>query len=189
MRLFVAVNLPDDVRRGIWTASEPLRRAGLPVKWVEPEDIHLTLKFLGDVEDERQEEMVQAVKQAARGARPFQLPVHGFGAFPSVERPRVIWVGCEGVPPLELLQHHTEREMERVGFPLEGRPFRPHLTLGRTRKDSRPASLRGLESLLDGLVFEADPLVQSVELMESWLAPGGTTYRSVHSVDLESEER
>lgn len=186
MRLFVAVNLADDVRRGIWTASEPLRRAGLPVNWVEPEGIHLTLKFLGDVGDERQEEIVRAVKQAAHGARPFHMPVSGFGAFPSVERPRVIWVGCEGVPPLELLQHHTEREMERMGFPLEGRPFRPHLTLGRARKDSRPASLRSLESLMNGLVFEADPLVQSVELMESRLGPGGAAYRTVHSVDLES---
>jgi 2'-5' RNA ligase len=158
----------------------------LPVKWVDPDGIHLTLKFLGEVADERQDEIAAGVERGSRGARPFQVPVSGFGAFPSVERPRVIWVGCEGVPPLELLLHHMEREMERLGFPLEGRPFRPHLTLGRAMKDSRPAQLRDLETLLDGLTFEADPLVGSVELMESRLVPAGATYRVVRSVEFES---
>ena len=186
MRLFVAVNLPDDVRRGIRTASERLRSADLPVTWVDAAGIHLTLRFLGEVEEARRDEIARGVAAAVRGARPFLLPIAGFGAFPSVERPRVIWVGCEGVPPLELLQHRLEQEMERVGFPLEGRPFRPHLTLGRVKKSGSPARFRNLESLLDGLAFEAETLVQSVELMESRLGPDGAVYRAVQSVALES---
>lgn len=186
MRLFVAVNLPDVVRRGIRTATEPLRRADLPVNWVEEAGIHLTLKFLGDVDESRQGEIATGVAAATRGAKSFLMPISGFGAFPSVERPRVIWVGCEGVPSLELLQHRMEQEMERLGFPVEGRPFRPHLTLGRVKKDGAPARFRSLEGLLDGLAFESESLVQSVELMESRLGPGGSAYHPVRSVALES---
>jgi len=186
VRLFVAVNLPDGVRQGIWTATARLREAGFPVRWVEEPALHLTLKFLGEVDDGRRDEIVAAVERGAGGARPFLLTISGFGAFPSVERPRAIWVGCEGVPPFELLQHHLEREMERCGFPVEGRPFRPHLTLGRARKDVAPARFRGLKSVLGDLSFEAETLVQSVELMESRLEPGGAAYRPVHSVAFES---
>jgi 2'-5' RNA ligase len=182
MRLFVAVNLPDDVRRGIWTAAERLRRADLPVRWVEPDGIHLTLKFLGEVEQSRREEIEAGLAAAVRGARPFQMPMADFGAFPSVERPRVIWVGCEGVPPLELLQHHLEREMERLGFAVEGRPFRPHLTLGRARKDGRPAQFRRLGPLLAGLSYDGETLVRSVELMESRLGSNGAQYRPLRSI-------
>lgn len=185
MRLFVAVNLPDDVRRGIWTAAAPLRRADLPVRWVEPHGIHLTLKFLGEVGESRRTEIVSGLKAAAKGARPFQLPVSGFGVFPSVERPRVIWVGCEGVPPLELLQHHLEREMERLDFPVEGRPFQPHLTLGRAKKESRPAQFQRLEAMLEELSYDSETLVRSVELMESRLGSEGAKYQPVHSVNFE----
>ena len=186
MRLFVAINLPDEVRRGIRNATEPLHQAALPVHWVEPAGIHLTLKFLGEVDESRRDELGAGVVAATRGARPFLMPISGFGAFPSVERPRVIWVGCEGVPPLELLQHRMEQEMERLGFPIEGRPFRPHLTLGRVKKDGSPARFRNLESLLDGLAFDAEAVVQSVDLMESRLGPQGSAYRPVQSVALES---
>lgn len=186
MRLFIAVTLSEEVRRGIWTATERLRGTGLPVRWVEPAGLHLTLKFLGEVDDDRRDEIAQGVETATRGARPFQLPVSGFGAFPSVERPRVIWVGCEGVPALELLQHHVEREMERLGFAVEGRPFRPHVTLGRAKQDGSPARFRGLPSIMDGLAYEGDTPVRSLELMESRLGPDGAAYRPVRSVDFES---
>jgi len=186
VRLFVAVNLPQEVRQGIWAATEGLRTTDFPVRWVDVTSLHLTLKFLGEVEDKRRNEIVSAVERGTNGARPFLLSLSGFGAFPSVERPRVIWVGCDGVPPLELLQHHLERELARCGFPVDGRPFRPHLTLGRAKKDAAARSFKGLESALEGLSFEGETLVQSVELMESRLGRDGSAYRPVHSVTFES---
>ncbi|MSR05793.1 MAG: RNA 2',3'-cyclic phosphodiesterase [Gemmatimonadetes bacterium] len=182
MRLFVAINLPDGVRHAIRTATARLREAGFPVRWVDEQGLHLTLRFLGEVAESRRDEIVAAVGRGAAGAKPFVLTITGFGVFPSVERPRVIWVGCEGVPPLELLQHHVELEMERCGFPVEGRPFRPHLTLGRSQKDAAPSHFRELEAVLDGLSFEGEALVESIELMESRLGNGGSAYRPVHSV-------
>ena len=183
MRLFIAVNLPDEVRRAIHAAAAPLRRAAVPVKWVEPDGLHLTLKFLGAVDPARLEPVVAALERACRGARAFPLPLGGFGAFPSAERARVIWVGCEAVPPLELLQHGVEREFATLDYPLEGRPFRPHLTLGRARPEAR-SGVRGLEAVLAPLEFADEIAVRSVEVMESTLGPKGARYDVRHSVTL-----
>jgi 2'-5' RNA ligase len=176
MRLFIAVNLPTDVRETLWEVAAPLRAARYPVRWVAAESIHLTLKFLGDVDATREAEIASGVAAAAVGAKPFPLPVGGFGAFPSAQRPRVVWAGLEPVPPLELLQHRMEQEMERLGFPTEGRPFHPHLTLGRVKRDARPAALAGLATDLDSLVYETEVSVESVDLMQSTLTPQGARY-------------
>ena len=186
MRLFIAINLPPDVRRGIWDAAEPLRSASYPVKWVDADGIHLTLKFLGEVEDPREPEIVAGMQAAAAGARQFRVPISGFGGFPSSENPRVVWVGCEGVPPLEILQHRMEQEMERLGFPLEGRAFRPHVTLGRAAREARAADFTGAGEMLANLAFEHDVMVESVDLMESRLTPRGARYQRRHAAALPS---
>jgi 2'-5' RNA ligase len=183
VRLFIAVNLPDDLRRAIHAAAAPLRRRTVPVKWVDPEGLHLTLKFLGAVDPDRLADIVAALERACRGARPFPLPIGGFGAFPTPGRARVLWVGCEPVPPLELLQHGVEREFAPLGFPVEGRPFRPHLTLGRARPEAR-GGIRELESVLAELTFGGETTVGSVEVMESTLSPQGARYAIRHSVAL-----
>jgi 2'-5' RNA ligase len=184
MRLFVAVNLPAGLRREIRDVTGPLRAAGLPVRWVEEDGLHLTLKFLGETRSDTLPAVTDALEEATRRTRPIELPIGDFGAFPSVERPRVIWVGCDGVPSLELLQHRLEQGMEPLGFPIEGKPFRPHVTLGRVRKDAGPAGFRGLATLLEGLSYQAETLIESVDLVESRLGPGGSRYRTVHSAVL-----
>ena len=184
MRLFVAINLPDTLRHDIWTATAALREAGFPVRWTDESVLHLTLKFLGEADSSQLTEITGALDKVVDGNRSFVLPFGGFGAFPSVERPRLIWVGCEGVPPLELMQHGLEVGMERLGFPVEGRPFRPHLTLGRVHKDARPGAFRGLGKILEGLEYAGACTVASVELMESRLGPGGARHQPVHSVRL-----
>jgi 2'-5' RNA ligase len=146
--------------------------------------LHLTLKFLGSIVPAQATPIAAALDEATRGTRPFTLPVGDFGAFPTVERPRVIWVGCEGVPPLELLQHRLELGMEPLGFPIEGRAFRPHLTLGRVRREARSSALRGLGQLLAGLDFQGATLVESIDLMESVQGPKGSHYRPVHLATL-----
>lgn len=182
MRAFVAINLPADLRQDIWDAAAPLREAASPVRWVAPDALHLTLKFLGAVDDAHAADLAAAIEAAVRGARPFTLPIAGFGAFPSPRRPRVVWVGCEPVPALELLQHHVERTMQPLGFPVEGRPFRPHLTLGRVRQGDRvPADVA---TLIDGLDYTNETTVASVDLMESHLHRSGARYVVRHRVPL-----
>jgi 2'-5' RNA ligase len=183
VRLFIAVNLPDALRRAIHDAAAPLRRLAVPVKWVDPEGLHVTVKFLGAVDAGRVSAIQEALERACRGARAFPLPVGGFGAFPTPRDARVIWVGCEAVPPLELLQHGIEREFAELGFPIEGRPFRPHLTLGRVRAGAR-GEMRQLEPMLARLEFAGEMTVRSVDLMESRTGPKGARYEIRHPVTL-----
>lgn len=184
MRLFIAVNLPADVREGIWEAAESLREMDFPVRWIVPESLHLTLKFLGDVAEPDVVGVESGLETAVVGAKPFILPIAGFGAFPSPRRPRVVWVGCEGVPPLELLQHRLEQEMATLGFEVEGRPFRPHITLGRARRSARSRDFDGFEAHIERLTFDGEPLVDSVDLMESTLSRQGARYAVRHAAEL-----
>lgn len=184
MRLFVAINLPDALRRAVWEASALLRAGPYPVRWVDPSSIHVTLKFLGDVAETREPEIADAVQSAVRGAKPFSLSLDGFGAFPTPRRPRVVWVGCEAAPPLELLQDRVERAFAALGFPVEGRPFHPHLTLGRARRDARSRDFSGIERELMGLQFHGELLVSSLDLMQSVLAPQGARYTVRHAATL-----
>lgn len=183
MRLFIAVPFPPELRRAIHEAAAPLRAAGLPVRWVDPDGVHVTLKFLGEVAPDRLSEIIAALERACAGVRAFPLAVGGFGAFPTAERARVVWVGCEAAPPLELLQHGIERAFAELGFPIEGRPFRPHATLGRARGDAR-GGVRGLADRLAALTFEDTVPVTSVTLMESTLTPAGARYAVRHTVSL-----
>jgi 2'-5' RNA ligase len=183
MRLFAAVNLPAALRQDIHAAAAPLRDAGLPLKWVDPDAVHLTLKFLGNVAEGRLSELSEALDRACAGMRGFSVAVGGFGAFPSAARARVIWIGCESAPPLELLQHAVEREYAARGFPLKGRPFRPHLTLGRARPRATGGT-PGLDALLEAAAFEGTWDVRAVDLMESTLSPAGARYAVRHRVAL-----
>ncbi len=177
MRLFVALNFPDALRDGVWRAATPLRERGFPVKWVRPDGVHLTVKFLGDVEDAREGELRAALGRAVAGARALPLTVSGFGVFPDWSRPRVFWAGVEPDPALELFQDSVEREFAPLGFPTEARAFRPHLTLGRAARDARPRDFAGLEQLLAGLEFTGTAVVGSVDLMQSTLQSGGAVYQ------------
>ena len=176
----MALNLADTTRRALWSAIAPLRDLALPIKWVRPEGIHLTLKFLGDVEDAQQSEVIAALSRAAHGARPITMTVEGFGAFPHPARARVVWAGVTAEPALELLQHAVEREFTPLGFATEARTFRPHVTLGRAARDARPTALRGLEQALPALAFAETVVIETVDLMRSTLQSTGAVYEAVH---------
>jgi 2'-5' RNA ligase len=184
VRLFIAVNIPDEMRSKIWDSAAPLREQGDAIRWVEPEGMHLTLKFLGEVSVDREESVGLALEAAATGVVPFTVRFVGFGAFPSTRRPKVIWVGCESHSALQLLQRQVEERMGEIGFPNETRAFRPHLTLGRLRRHAEPSRLRGMVGLLDQLDFADEVFVPTVELMESELKPTGVTYTVRKSVEL-----
>lgn len=170
------------MRQGLWDAIAPLRERALPVKWVRPEGLHLTLKFLGDVEESTEPALRRALEETAgRGeARPVTLHVEGFGVFPDFRRPRVVWAGVAPDPALELLQHRAERAFAPRGFPTEARAFRPHLTLGRANRDARPRDFEGFEAALAQLHVDETVLIPDVDLMESTLQSGGAVYQVKH---------
>jgi len=150
------------------------------MKWVRPENIHLSLKFLGDVEDTREPELHTALQRAAGTGsepRPLTLQITGFGVFPDYHRPQVLWAGVTPEPGLELLQHGVEQAFAPLGFPTEARAFRPHVTLARAAREGKPRDFVGLEELLRGIDFDETVTVTDVDLMQSTLQPGGPVYQ------------
>jgi len=179
VRAFIALNFPPALREDLGKAVAPLRALDLPVRWVEAGGLHLTLKFLGDVPDARLDELNGALQQVVLGARPVTVTFEGFGAFPDVRRPSVIWAGVVSDPALELLQHSVEKAFGPLGFPPDGRPFRPHVTLARARRDARPAAFPGLAAGLEALTWSETVMVSSVDLMRSTTGPGGAVYEEL----------
>jgi 2'-5' RNA ligase len=180
VRLFVAVNLPAEERAAVWRAAAPLRSAGLPVRWVAEPALHITLKFLGDVEEDVAGPLGVALSDAVAGARPFQLSLSGFGAFPSLERPGVLWLGIERHPALELLANDVAGAVGRFGFTPQLKPFHPHLTLGRAERDAQPSDFADLGTLAVEVEYAGLMRIESVDLMQSTLGRGGPTYTVLH---------
>jgi 2'-5' RNA ligase len=182
MRLFAAVPIPHPAREEILELLAHLRRGDWPVRWIHDEGLHMTLKFYGEVGAERLDVISEALRFAADGAGALSLKLGGLGAFPSRSRPRILWVGIEAPPSLELLQDRIERGSEAIGFPPEGAPFQPHVTLGRVREGQRLPS-RGLETYSER--FEPVPfLAQELVLYESVLTTGGPRYEARLTLDL-----
>jgi RNA 2',3'-cyclic 3'-phosphodiesterase len=181
MRLFAAVPIPEPARGQILQLLGQLRNGDWPVRWVHDEGLHLTLKFFGEVGAERLDVIEEALRFAAAGAGPLALRLGELGAFPSRSRPRILWVGIDAPPALELLQDRIERGCEAIGFPPEGTPFQPHVTLGRVREGQRIPP-RGLDDNSDR--FEAvDFVAQELVLYESVLTTGGPRYESRLTLD------
>lgn len=184
MRSFIAVNMPGEMRKEIWESAAPLRECEKTIRWVAPEAIHLTLKFLGEISANQEDAVWKALNASANGVPPFVLPLARFGAFPNTRRPTVIWLGCESPSPLQLLQRQIEECMSEIGFPRETRAFSPHVTLGRLRRGAKSSQVGGLAHLLDRLDYSGAVSVSSVELMKSELCPAGANYTVRQSVEL-----
>ena len=176
MRLFVAVNLPDEERRAVHAATAPLRAVDAPVTWVAEPNLHVTMKFLGEVEEARSAAIGAALGEALRAVKPFDLTLGGGGAFPDSRHPKVLWVGVEKHPALELLANDVERTLSRFGFEPELRPFHPHVTIGRAKKDAAPAAVRPVAEQLGELDYSGMLVVRSVDVMHSRPGAGGSSY-------------
>jgi 2'-5' RNA ligase len=178
MRCFVALDLPDGVRAALDVTQARLRAAAprADVRWVAPAGVHLTLKFLGEVTDERRDAVRAALEGVTRGAAPIELACAGLGVFPGPARPRVVWAGITGgLPDLGVLAVAVERILEPLGFPPERRPFRGHATLGRVR------SPRSVGVLVRALEREARTefgswTASEIVLYRSHLRPTGSIY-------------
>jgi 2'-5' RNA ligase len=184
VRLFVAVNLPGDTRRSARAATKTLRDSRLPVKWVDEDALHVTLKFLGEVAKADVDAIGRALSDAVRSVKPFDLGLGGLGAFPGSEQPRVFWLGVERHPALELLANDVERALSPLGYESELKPFQPHVTLGRARKTAKPTGLAAWTEVARGVDYADVVPVESVDLMESVTGRSGPTYRLVHAAPL-----
>ncbi|HSH44896.1 MAG TPA: RNA 2',3'-cyclic phosphodiesterase [Longimicrobiales bacterium] len=176
MRLFIAINFTAKDRQRMHRAGRKMREAELPVNWVDVSQLHLTLKFLGEVRPESLGDVQQAVARVAEKTSPFTLRMSGAGAFPTMRRPRVIWLGAEATPELRCLKHDLEWELAPLGFEREVRAFHPHVTLGRARKDARAGDFRDFEAMVGEMAYQSEITVRTVDVMESHLSMKGTRY-------------
>ena len=188
IRTFIAIELSTDVLRQVGSLQERIK-ADMPpglVRWVRPEGIHLTLKFLGDVQADRLETIAGALQAACAPHAPFTLTVGGMGVFPNSRRPRVVWVGVdEPTGTLSRLQRDVEQVIAPLGFPAERRPFSPHLTLGRVKRGRSAAELEALgQYTTRARVRVAKMAVDVVYLMRSELSPAGARYTELATAPL-----
>ena len=184
IRTFVACELPGEVRSAIGQIQEVLRQHRLRLKWVRPENIHLTLQFLGDVSAQRIEAIAGGIEKAVQGHCPLMLSAKGVGAFPSLRRARVIWVGIGGqVEQLKQLQASVAGGLTDVGFPKEKRAFKGHLTIARVKHAIETRQLT--EALSAHAGFETAAFgVDQVAVMRSQLRPDGPVYTRLKTIKL-----
>lgn len=183
-RIFLAINLPAAERRAIHEATSALRDAAAAVAWVAEAKLHLTLKFLGAQPAAAVEALRATLAPAMMAAPAPALSIGGLGAFPDLAKPRVVWMGVEADAKLELLHHDIESVCGALGYEMEGRAFRPHITLGRVRDELAPEAARALAAAARGVHHRARCGARSVEIMESTLAASGSAYRTVASLRL-----
>ncbi len=184
MRLFLAINLPPALRSRIHSECEPLRLAAPQVAWIRSELLHFTVRFLGDVADERLAELRHGFETAAAMHRPFRLLLAGAGAFPNFRRPRVVWIGVRDQRPVHALAEDVEQACDLLGFARDARAFSAHLTLGRVKRELPPASRGALAGAAGATHNEYDLDVHSIDLMQSDLLPGGPRYTRLVSLPL-----
>jgi 2'-5' RNA ligase len=177
IRTFIAVEVSAATRKRAADAIERLRASGAKVSWVKPDNMHLTLKFLGDVPNVQIPEICRAVTQAAAELEPFEMQCHGLGAFPDLRRPRTIWIGVEeGKEGLVQLHAAIDKSLAKLGFAKEGRRFQPHLTIGRVRQGGSAALDLG-QLVEQNADFQfAATVVSEALAIASYLDKSGATY-------------
>jgi 2'-5' RNA ligase len=189
LRTFIAIELAEPLRIALRDVQEKLKRQMPPggIKWVSPDGIHLTLKFLGDTPRSRVVEIESALQVACAGLEPFEFSVEGRGCFPNFRRPRVIWVAVrEKSGVLTRLQAAVERTVAPLGWPTEGRSFSPHLTLGRVAKGADDRTTAAVGQAVEKCVVEQIGLQQvtGVSLIQSDLRPTGAVYSRLAHIAL-----
>jgi 2'-5' RNA ligase len=190
MRLFVAINLPREVQKALTEVQQTLKlkTPEMPIKWVDSENLHLTLEFLGEIEENRITVLKESLKQAVDSFSPISVFLEGIGAFPNLRNPRIVWVGLGGaVAQVKALQARIHQVLSEEGFVLDNKLFNPHLTLGRVKQPgyrSRPVEDNQLNKHFEQLagllkVLKLKPVqfkVKQVELMQSILTKEGPIY-------------
>jgi 2'-5' RNA ligase len=189
MRTFVAIELPPEIKGALARLQEQLKSSGADVKWVEPENIHLTLKFLGERDEKKIAKITQILEETAKNKNPFQIRISSLGAFPKVDFPRVIWVGIDkGDNETKEIAEGLEEKIAQIGIPKEERPFSSHITIGRVRspvnRQNLVRDLKNLENKLGGQNLEFT--VTKTTLFKSTLTPKGPLYEVLKETSLKA---
>ena len=188
LRAFIALEIPASIQESIQQQTAGLRKVASSslVRWVPAENLHLTLKFLGDVSSTSLQFVTQMLSREASQYPGFSMQVGGLGAFPSARRARVLWIGIRAPETLSALQRSLDSAAARLGYPPEDRPFSPHLTIGRVKQTAAPTDLQRIQAALEaasvGPLGKAD--VSAVHLIKSDLKPTGSVYTRLFSAPL-----
>ena len=185
MRLFIAIAIPENIRTGFASLLKEFRAVAPQVKWVRAENLHVTLKFLGETESAKLGAL-QNVLAGVRSPDPVNLEFRGMGFFPNEKRPRVFWTGMEASPNLKTLAADTDHAAHRLGFPLEERPFTPHLTLARFSLPGIPPKLLQAVNENTGKSF-GSLHTREFHLVESKLKPTGAEYTTLQTFRFATE--
>jgi 2'-5' RNA ligase len=188
IRSFIAIDLPSDVLHCLEDVSQKLKQdlGGIPIRWVPVGNIHLTLKFLGDVSESNIDMLTDILQSIVSSVNQFELSVGGLGAYPNSHRPRVIWVGIEAPPELVAAQRSIESEMSRLGYTREKRAFKPHLTLGRVSRHATKKDVSQIAEVLktQTIGYLGSARVTALHLYRSDLKPSGAVYTRLFSATL-----
>ena len=186
VRLFLAINLAPEVRRAVHGATAPLRTAAPKLTWVREMCLHMTVKFLGEQSENMHERVRDAIAPVVGRHHEIEAVVGGVGAFPNFRDPKVVWMGVTPEPKLELLHHDVEEACADLGFELDGRAFRPHVTLARIKSRKADANtVRALSRAAQQIDFSEEVLISSVDLMQSDLSTSGPRYTMLSSALLQ----
>lgn len=184
MRVFIAIELPDKIKKELALIQGRMKPTPNKIKWVEPSSLHITLKFLGEIKEEILQNVFRTVEEVAAEFLPFYIEIKGAGTFPDNSNPRVIWMGIEeGASQLSLLARQLEEKLSREGFPPEKRKWVPHLTLGRVKH------LRDREDMKKIINQEQETSggrvkVEKITVMQSRLTPQGAIYTPLQCFSL-----
>ena len=187
LRAFIALEIPSEIQRKVHQETNTLRK-GIDslVRWVPIQNIHLTLKFLGDISPNNLDFLMQMLRREAEAIRCFDIHLTGLGCFPSLKRPRLIYVGIQAPSGLEVLQRGIESASWRLGYETEKRPFSAHLTLGRVKQNVSAVEQQKIRRALENIQVDllGTARVDSVHLYKSELNPGGSIYTRLYSAPL-----
>jgi len=187
LRAFIAVEIPAEIQQNVYKQTASFRN-GLEslVRWVPADNMHLTLKFLGDVSPSNVEFLIQMLRNEADAIHCFDLHLTGLGSFPNLKRPHVIYIGIQAPAALDSLQRGIESASRRLGYESEERPFSAHLTLGRVKQNLTAVEQQKIRRLIESTQVDllGSARVDSVHLYKSELKPSGSVYTRLYSAPL-----
>jgi 2'-5' RNA ligase len=188
MRTFIAIELPKEIKEALASLQQGLKNSGADVKWVQPENIHLTLKFLGEIDEQVLAKIINILEVTAENQNSFYLNLSSLGAFPNMNFPRVIWIGIKkGDSQIQEVASKLEKEISGIGIPKENRAFSSHITLGRVKSGlNRDKLTKKLNELAGNFLKEGSCAfpVKKITLFKSTLTPQGPIYEILKEVPL-----
>jgi 2'-5' RNA ligase len=189
MRTFIAIKLPKEIKGLLASLQQELKNTGADVKWVEPKNIHLTLKFLGEIDEKTSTKISSILEEVAKDTMSFNIRIACAGAFPKINSPRVLWAGVDkGDLETKIIAKALEEKIEKIGIPKENRAFSSHITIGRIKSSlNRDELIQGLKKLQKYFGAKgAEFCVYKITLFKSTLTPNGPIYEILKEANLKT---